>query len=87
MIIRYHRRFLKELSKRSIKIQDRFRERELLWRTDPQDPLLDDHALGHEYAGHRSFNVSGDLRAIYRTESDGVVVFVRFGTHHELYGT
>jgi addiction module RelE/StbE family toxin len=86
MIVHYHRRFQKDLGKRSWKVRDRFYEREMLWRKDPRNPLLDDHPLDHEYAGCRSFSVSGDLRVVYQLRGNAAH-FLRFGTHHELYGT
>ena len=87
MTIYYHRRFEKDLEKKPKRIRVRFYERELLWRADPKNPILDDHPLSHEYAGYRSFSVSGDLRVMYQMVGESTALFMRFGTHHELYGS
>ena len=87
MNVVYSRAFEKELRKNSRKLREKVYERQRLWIANPRNPLLDDHGLNPPYSGCRSFNVSGDLRVIYRNESDGAALFLRFGTHHELYGT
>lgn len=86
MTIEYHKRFERDLAKRSKRIQERFFERQAFWAVNPRDQLLDDHPLGHEYEGCRSFSVGGDLRVIYRRKKNNAL-FLRFGTHHELYGS
>ena len=48
-----------------------------------------DHALTGEWAGHRQCHVGGDVLLIYTLDDggrNGVVVFVRCGTHSELFG-
>lgn len=47
-----------------------------------------DHPLTGEWAGHRECHVGGDFLLIYRQEDQGkhgMVVFVRCGTHAELF--
>ena len=43
-----------------------------------------DHSLTGEWADHRECHVSGDFLLIYRVEEE-TVVFVRAGTHPELF--
>jgi mRNA interferase YafQ len=43
-----------------------------------------DHALKGEWADHRECHVGGDFLLIYRADVDAVV-FVRAGTHAELF--
>jgi len=43
-----------------------------------------DHPLKGEWADHRDCHVGGDFLLIYRVEDD-LVVFVRTGTHSELF--
>lgn len=49
-----------------------------------------DHPLKGEWANHRECHVGGDFLLIYRAEDDagkgGAVIFVRAGTHSELFG-
>ncbi len=44
-----------------------------------------DHELSGEWADHRECHAKGDLLLIYRLDSDSVI-FVRAGTHSELFG-
>ena len=47
-----------------------------------------DHALAGEWVGHRECHIGGDFLLIYRVDDSGktgVVVFVRSGTHAELF--
>jgi mRNA interferase YafQ len=44
-----------------------------------------DHELDGEWAEHRELHAKGDLLLIYRIEDDQVI-FVRAGTHSELFG-
>jgi mRNA interferase YafQ len=46
-----------------------------------------DHELDGEWADHRELHAKGDLLLIYRLEeNDELVIFVRAGTHSELFG-
>ena len=44
-----------------------------------------DHELDGEWADHRELHAKGDLLLIYRLENESVI-FVRAGTHAELFG-
>ncbi len=44
-----------------------------------------DHELEGEWADHRECHAKGDLLLIYRIQADSVI-FVRAGTHSELFG-
>jgi mRNA interferase YafQ len=44
-----------------------------------------DHELDGEWADHRECHAKGDLLLIYRLQGDSVI-FVRAGTHSELFG-
>ena len=52
---------------------------------DPFDPMLNNHPLRGTYAGYRSINIAGDLRAIYRQIDPDVYFFVAIGPHKKLY--
>lgn len=86
MRVRYHRDFLKEFRKVPKKLQEQFKNRRNLFLEDPRHPLLDDHELDHEWAGCRSFNVTGDWRAVYKPLAENSIEFMALGTHHQLYG-
>ena len=47
-----------------------------------------DHPLTGDWLGHRECHVGGDFLLVYRMEDSGktgLVVFVRTGTHSELF--
>jgi mRNA interferase YafQ len=55
----------------------------------PLGPEWLDHPLKGERAGHRECHIGGDFLLTYRLEDDGkagLVLFVRTGTHTELFG-
>jgi mRNA interferase YafQ len=54
----------------------------------PLGPEWKDHPLGGPWDGHRECHVGGDFLLAYRLDGDGkhgLVVFVRAGTHAELF--
>jgi mRNA interferase YafQ len=54
----------------------------------PLPPEWLDHPLAGDWAGHRECHIGGDFLLIYRLDESGkagLVVFVRGGTHSELF--
>jgi len=54
----------------------------------PLGPEWLDHPLGGDWQGHRECHVGGDFLLMYRLEDSrkhGLVVFVRAGSHAELF--
>ena len=89
MIVRrvdFSKRFEKDLKKSPKKIQIAFRSRLEIYLTDRFNPVLNNHTLTGKFEGHRSINVTGDWRAIFR-ELDGgeIVYFDLLETHSRLY--
>ena len=87
MQINLHKKFLKMYGKKNFLIREKFKERRNLFIETRNHPLLNDHALTGAWEGHRSINITGDIRAVYRLEPYEQYVFVAIGTHHELYGS
>ncbi|UVA77134.1 type II toxin-antitoxin system YafQ family toxin [Pandoraea commovens] len=56
----------------------------LIANDGPLPPEYLDHSLTAEWADHRECHVGGDFLLIYRID-DEEVVFVRAGTHSELF--
>jgi mRNA interferase YafQ len=56
----------------------------------PLGPQWKDHPLKGEWAQHRECHVGGDFLLIYRLDEPagkgGTLVFVRAGTHSDLFG-
>ena len=86
MTIRYHRRFIKKFQKLPDKIRENFFERLELSQNEPFHPLLNNHSVESAYQNWRSINITGDYRALYEVGEEDVVVFMKIGTHSELYG-
>jgi addiction module RelE/StbE family toxin len=85
MEILLHSSFTKDFKKLAMEVKMQFVDRKRIFKETPSHPLLHNHQLHGEWSGHRSINVTGDFRAIFYT-NDTICVFVRIGTHSELYG-
>lgn len=86
MRIFYHHRFDKHFCKLPVKIQQKIIEKIALFRDDPFNPLLNNHALSGRQEGIRSISITGDFRAIYDPVSASDALFIDIGTHSQLYG-
>lgn len=84
MIIIYHKGFERNYKKLSSKEKNKLKERLQLFVKDEFNPILNNHALKGKYLGYRSINISGDLRALYKTEGNHII-FVVMGSHSKLY--
>jgi mRNA interferase YafQ len=62
----------------------------LIANDGPLGPEWKDHPLKGEWAEHRECHVGGDFLLIYKFDDSagkgGAIVFVRAGTHSELFG-
>lgn len=85
MVIDYHKSFLKTFDRLPEKIKDKFYERLRLFSLEPFHPLLNNHSVDSAYPGWRSINITGDYRALYELKNENIVVFMKIGTHSELY--
>lgn len=87
MKVFFHKYFQKRYGKSSSKIKDKFDIQLELFYKNVHDERLNDHGLHGKYANHRSINVTGDIRAVYRKVNRATedVIFVDIGTHGELY--
>ena len=66
-------------------VKEKFYERLRIFEQNPYLPLLNNHPVDAAYPGWRSINITGDFRALYEPKSDNFVVFMRIGTHSQLY--
>ena len=80
----FHASFVKRFRKLPPNVRNAFRLRLALFLSTPFHVLLRNHSVGRVYPGCRSFNVTGDYRAIYRVEGD-TAIFILIGTHADLY--
>ena len=84
MRIIYHRTFRKQYQKLQKKLRNKFDERLQIFIDDSHAIELNNHELHGKFAGCRSINVTGDLRAIYEVRENRVR-FLEIDTHSNLY--
>lgn len=75
----------KSFKKKDEFIQNKAIERIKLFRRDPFNVLLNNHALTGEHKNERSFNVTGDYRIIFYNVDENTAILLDIGTHAELY--
>ena len=85
MRFEYHKNFKKQYKKFPKVIRQKCDQRLIIFAQDPFDSLLHNHTLTGKYKGHRSINITADIRALYKFVSKDEVLFVFLGTHSELY--
>jgi addiction module RelE/StbE family toxin len=84
--IQFTKDFTKQFKKLHSNQKDRFYEHLELFKRNPQDRVLRDHALKGKHRGYRSIDIEGDLRALYYVENDRIIIFALIGTHSQLHG-
>lgn len=85
MVIVFDKSFYKGYEKLSKKKQEQFWERVELFKEDQNNPQLNNHTLHGKYDGFYSINISGDIRVIYEQIAKNKVLFIKIGTHSQLY--
>ena len=78
------RGFQKQFKKLPARAKQKAIARLQLFVANPMDYRLRNHPLAGEWREHRSINITGDYRAVYKREGD-TVIFITIGTHSELY--
>jgi addiction module RelE/StbE family toxin len=77
--------FVKQFKKLREPQKQHFYERLELFKNNPHNRALRDHALKGKYSGYRSIDIENDLRALYYVEGDRIVIFAFIGSHSHLY--
>lgn len=85
MKIVFHKNFEKKYKKLPEKIKKKVKERNILFEANPFNPILNNHPLHGIYAGHRSVEVTGNIRMVYTLLEANVALFTEIGTHPQLY--
>lgn len=85
MVIETTKAFDKQYAKLNIKIKTAFKNQVEVFKSNPFDKVLRNHALKGKYLGYRSMDVTGDVRALYTTQGDTIIIFGFIGTHSQLY--
>jgi len=81
----YHPNFKNNFGKLPRKVQDSFEKRLDIFLDNMFHPLLNNHSVDSAYPGWRSINVTGDYRALFEIKEKDMIVFMKIGTHSELY--
>ena len=85
MVIKTTKAFDKQYSKLNLNVKNSFKRRVTMFKADPFDLSLRNHALKGKYLGFRSIDITGDVRALYTTQGDTIIIFGFIGTHSQLY--
>ena len=85
MKIILHKNFKKQYRKLKAGEKRKFKERKDIFLQNQFHPLLNNHALRGEYAGFRSINITGDLRALYKPMNKHTAYFIIIDTHGNLF--
>ncbi len=85
MKVKLHKDFEKKYQKLRENEKKKFKERRDLFLQNEFDPILNNHSLKGKYLGCRSINITGDLRAVYKSLGENVI-FVTIDSHSNLYG-
>ena len=85
MVIETTKAFDNQYSKLNLKVKNSFKRRVTMFKADPFDLSLRNHALKGKYLGFRFIDITGDVRALYTTQGDTIIIFGFIGTHSQLY--
>lgn len=47
--------------------------------------MLNDHQLTGDLEGKRAFNITGDIRVVYRQIDEEAIEFLDIGSHNQVY--
>jgi len=79
-------KFSKKVSRLTFELQRAYKERLLLFASNPYHPLLNNHKLTGDRKEQRSINITGDWRVIFEEYEENTVRLIDIDTHHNLYG-
>ncbi len=85
MIIETTKTFDKQYAKLNDKTKNIYKSRIAIFKSNPFDFRLHNHALKGKYLGYRSIDITGDVRALYTVKGDIIIIFGFIGTHSQLY--
>ncbi|KKS33434.1 MAG: Plasmid stabilization system [Parcubacteria group bacterium GW2011_GWC2_42_13] len=85
MKIFFHRNFKKQFKKLKDGEKRKFREKIKLFVNNPFNPILNNHQLHGKRKDYRSINVTGDLRAVFKSIGNDAAIFIAIDSHSNLY--
>lgn len=86
MKLDFHKRFEKQLTKLSPRLQNKVEATTRRFMKDPHDPRLRNHSLKGSMQGLRAVSVTGDVRIVFEEYNNyKTVKFLKIGTHSQVY--
>jgi mRNA interferase YafQ len=85
MKIIFHKNFEKKYKKLPENIKAVAKDKISLFVSDPYNLQLNNHSLHGKYLSYRSFNITGDIRIIYKFLNKDTALLAEIGTHSKLY--
>ncbi len=86
MQIDFHKNFNKSYAKLSTKQKQHVKKIIELFKQNPHDTILKNHALHGKLQGHRAISAGGDLRLVFEEEGNYErIEFSLVGTHAQVY--
>ena len=77
---------LKKIQQKDIKLANRIEKQIALFEENPKHPSLHTHKLSGTMDNMWSISITMNIRMVYVLLDQGSVVFVKIGTHDEVYG-
>lgn len=75
----------KALTSDDLELRDLVDERVSIFRKNPQDTRLRDHALRKSMKGKYAFSITDNIRIVYERVGVNTVRFLSIGTHPQVY--
>lgn len=86
MQIIFKKSFVKQYAKLGNQRQANVDESLRLFRKNPNDPKLKNHILKGKLAGFRAISAGFDLRIVFKTTTDYIIVeLIAVGSHNQVY--
>ncbi|KKU21047.1 MAG: hypothetical protein UX31_C0022G0004 [Candidatus Nomurabacteria bacterium GW2011_GWA1_46_11] len=82
--VHYHKNFKKQFKRLPKNIQNKFGMKLAAFLSESYSMELNNHSLTGEWRGHRSIDITGDIRAVYKIENE-TNLLVAIGSHNQLY--
>lgn len=86
MKVFYHKKFDKHFDNLSFKLKSKVVAAIELFKKNPLDPILRNHALTAEMRHKRAISATGDVRIIFEEHNNYfLVIMLDVGTHNQVY--
>lgn len=77
---------LKKIQRKDRKLANRIEKQIALFEENPKHPSLRTHKLSGTMDNMWSISITASIRMVYILLSENSVIFIKIGTHDEVYG-